>query len=145
MHCHFIMRRKTDGRTVCCFSTWICTGVAGGVSHVPCLSCLFFFSFPLLGCSLNEQLPSLPALSLHQTPISSCEKAQFCLSLPKRKHIMKCKPVAPPETTGLLSDSSVVTNSHTHNVLKGKKKKQEKKIRLAENFCKALLLYSPIA
>lgn len=107
----------------------------------------FFFFFPLLGGLLNEQLPSLPASSLHQTtpphPISSCEKAQFCLSLPKRKHIMKCKPVAPPETTGLLGNC-VVLNSRTaspkvqKHILKLKKKK-----RLDDYVCKALLLYPP--
>lgn len=137
----FLFWRKPDGRTVCGFSTWICTGVdeARGVSHVPCLSCLFFFML-LLGRSLNEQLPSLPALSLHQTPppptpISSCEKAQFCLSLPKRKHITKCKPVAPPETTGLLSDCSVVTNSQTQWPEKFKKLKSGWMKMFARHYC----------
>lgn len=98
---------------------------------VPCMSCLFFFFFLriifyVLGCSLNEQLPSLLALSLHRTPtISSCEEAQLCLSLPK-KHISKCKAVAAPETAGLLSHCSVVRNSHEDSVPKKYKNVQEK-------------------
>lgn len=75
--------RRTDRRT---FSTQICTGVdeTGGVSYVPCLSCLFFF-FALLGCSLHKQPPPLAALSLCRTIVSSCEKAQFCLAPSKER------------------------------------------------------------
>lgn len=128
---NFILwRKKTDQRTVCCFSTCICTGVdeAGGVS---CPVSVF-----LLGHSLNEQLPSLPAMSLYQTPVSSCEKAQFCLSLPKRKHIMKCKPVAPPEKTGLLSDCSLSTNSQKHRAPKSNKKKKSGWMEMfARHYC----------
>lgn len=112
------------------------------VSRV-CLAFLFFLFF-LLGRSLSKQLPSLPALSLHQNrppPISSCEKAQFCLSLPKRKHIMKCKPVAPPEMTGLLIDCSVVTIlvintlSPPRKVKKKKDKKSWMKMFARHNCC----------
>lgn len=75
MHCYlFLWIKKTNRLTyiMLFFSTWICTGVdeAGGVSNSPVsvMPFLFFFLFFLLGGSLNEQLPSLPALSLHQTP-----------------------------------------------------------------------------
>lgn len=142
---HFIMWRKTDYSMLFFnidlhrsgWGRWCFT------CPVSVLPFCFFFVF-LLGRSLSKQLPSLPALSLHQNrppPISSCEKAQFCLSLPKRKHIMKCKPVAPPETTGLLVDCSVVTIlvintlSPPRKVKKKKDKKSWMKMFARHNCC----------
>ena len=134
------------------FLTWICTGVdeARCVSRVPYLSCLSFF---LLGRSLNEQLSSLPALSLNQTPTFPAVRRPSSVSIPSKenksvkKKKTKKKPVAPPETTGLLVDCSVITKSHKQKCPeKFLKKDNKKKIRsVEENACKALLLYPPIA
>lgn len=141
---HFILWRKTDRLAACCFSTWICTGVderpvvfhASGV----CLafSFLFFFWFFYVGfffffawtlikwtaaiITSSEPAPDPPPpnnnshFQLWEGPV---------LSLPSKEktHYMKCKPVAPPETTGPLRDCSVFTDSHEHSVLEIELKK----------------------
>lgn len=58
--------------------------------------------------------------------------------LPKRKHSLKCKPVAPPETAGLLSDRSVVSNRSSAP------RNKRGRIGLGENgieICEVILLY----
>lgn len=95
MHCYFISWRKTDQRMLY-FNTdlhrieWM-RPVVFHMSRV-CLA-FFFFFFSFIAWTLIELTAAIITSSepAPDPPISSCEKAQFCLSFPKRKHIIACK------------------------------------------------------
>lgn len=81
----------------CCISTQICTELSGWGRW--CFTCpvsvlpFFFFFFSFIAWTLIELTAAIITSSepAPDPPISSCEKAQFCLSFPKRKHIIACK------------------------------------------------------
>lgn len=143
MHCHefFFCGLKTD---------WICLFQYGFAQEwmrlvvfdmVPCLSCLvcacvrvIFMKWTAAIIVNSEPAPDPPPLS-----ISSCEKTQFCLCLPKKKNVMKCKPVAPPH-----SRPSPATAASTCTEVKGSVGKHAS-FKHDLNVCGLSLLYPPLA